>query len=319
MKRRNFLSNSAALVAGAAALSSIPSANGATILKPTTENPQRKRVLRIAHFTDIHLQPERNAPEGLRNALHKVQTMSDKPDILFTGGDNIMDALEKDKVRTALQFELFKNTIKNECSLPVKYCIGNHDVWGWGLKDTLVKQDELYGKEWAVREFGLSKRYYSFEMAGWKFIFLDSTHTSETGIYTAKLDEEQFVWLENELKHTPASQYICIVSHIPILSITPYFFGDNAKTGNWQIPGAWVHIDAFRIKNLFKEYKNLKICLSGHMHMNDVVEYIGVKYLCNGAVCGAWWKGTYHEFPPAYVIVDLYEDGTTESEFVPYV
>ena len=94
--------------------------------------------------------------------------------------------------------------------------------------------------------------------------------------------------------------------------------GDLESTGSWVIPGAWCHIDARRIKNLFHQHPNVKVCLSGHIHLVDDVTYLGVRYLCNGAVCGGWWKGDYQEFAPAYALVDFYDDGTVGNRLVNY-
>ena len=79
-----------------------------------------------------------------------------------------------------------------------------------------------------------------------------------------------------------------------------------------------MHIDARRLKNLFHAHPNVKLCLSGHMHLADSVDYLGVRYACNGAVCGSWWDGNYHEFGPGYAMVDLYEDGSTQVDFQNY-
>ena len=35
-----------------------------------------------------------------------------------------------DKVATD-EFNLVKDILKKECKIPIKYCIGNHDLWGW--------------------------------------------------------------------------------------------------------------------------------------------------------------------------------------------
>jgi 3',5'-cyclic AMP phosphodiesterase CpdA len=279
--------------------------------------PNRRRVLRIAHLTDVHVQPEQSAPEGMARALQHAQSLSDKPDIIFNGGDSIMDALKTDKARAKTQWQIWQSVLKNECSLPVVHCIGNHDVWGWKMKEKLIKHDQLYGKQWAMNEFGLATRYYSFDKAGWHFIVIDSTHAVKNG-YVAKLDEGQFAWLQDDLKKTPAATPVCVLSHIPIICFCSFFDGDNEKSGNWQVPGAWMHIDARRIKDAFRQHPNVKICLSGHIHLQDEVTYLGVKYLCNGAVSGNWWDGAYQEFPPAYAVVDLYDDGSSESEYIPY-
>lgn len=308
--RREFLRNTSATV-GAAALLPVDA-----VAQPLP-NPRRQRVLRIAHLTDVHVQPEKSAPDGMARALHHAQNLSDKPNLIFNGGDAIMDALKADQARTKTQWQVWQSVLNNECSLPVVHCIGNHDVWGWKMKEKLVKQDRLYGKQWAMDAFRLAARYYSFDRAGWHFIVLDSTHPAKNG-YIAKLDEEQFAWLQTDLKNTPNTTPVCVLSHIPILCFCAFFDGDNEKSGNWRVPGAWMHIDARRIKNVFRQHQNIKLCLSGHIHLQDEVEYLGIKYLCNGAVSGNWWDGDYQEFPPAYVIVDLYDDGSSESEFIPY-
>ena len=72
------------------------------------------------------------------------------------------------------------------------------------------------------------------------------------------------------------------------------------------------------IKNLFRRHPNVNVCLSGHLHLVDDLTYLGVRYLCNGAVCGGWWKGAYQEFGPAYALLDFYDDGSVENQLVAY-
>jgi len=79
-----------------------------------------------------------------------------------------------------------------------------------------------------------------------------------------------------------------------------------------------LHVDARRIKNLFKAYPNIKVCLSGHIHLQDEVNYLGIKYLCNGAISGKWWKGSFQDFPPAYALLDFHNDGTIDREMICY-
>ena len=83
--RRKFL-QSGSLAALGAAVSFNASA------EPKIVVPGRKRVLRIAHLTDIHVQPQSPAPHGFAAALHAAQNLADKPDIIFSTGDCIMDA-----------------------------------------------------------------------------------------------------------------------------------------------------------------------------------------------------------------------------------
>ena len=307
--RREFLVNTAILGIAATRVSA-PAKES-----PPPFPPNRKRVLRIAHLTDIHVQPEQGAPQGMARALRHAQNLADKPDVIFNGGDAIMDALKADKARTKTQWQVWQSVLRQECALPLEHCLGNHDVWGWELKEK-AEPGQHYGKQWALEEFGLTSRYRSFDRAGWHFIVLDSTHQAPSG-YIAKLDEPQFEWLKEDLQRTPATTPACVLSHIPIICFCSFFDGESEKDGMWKVPGAWMHIDARRLKDLFYQHANVKLCLSGHIHLQDRVEYLGVKYLCNGAVSGNWWDGNYQEFPPAYVLVDLFDDGSSESQYVP--
>jgi len=284
---------------------------------------QKKRVLRIAHMTDFHMQPEMPAPNGMIRALRHAQAQEDPPDIIFNTGDSVMESLETDKSRAEAQWEVFMSILQSECKLPIIHAIGNHDVWGWGVKDSSIAKDPLYGKEMAIEKLGLEKRYYSFDRAGWHFVVLDSTHLSNKDSqyhYIGALDDVQFHWLTEDVNEIAANsdQPICIISHIPILAACEYFDGPNEESGNWVVPSAWMHIDARRFRDYFVQIPNVKLCLSGHTHQYEVLDYLGVRYMTNGAVCGNWWDGDYMNFPRAYVLVDLYDDGTSESTFVPY-
>lgn len=228
-----------------------------------------------------------------------------------------MDAFGADHDRTKVQWDLFGKVLRDECSLPVEHCIGNHDVWSFRTREDNPMHAAKAVKKWALAELGLESPYRTFVKGGWRFIVLDSTFPSGNG-YTARLDDEQFEWLGQTLRDSDPKQPVLIVSHIPILAACAYFDGDNEKSGNWVVPGAWMHIDARRIKDLFFKHPNVKAAISGHIHLIDRVEYLGVSYLCNGAVCGGWWKGNYQECEPGYALVDLFDDGTVESRYVAF-
>ena len=78
------------------------------------------------------------------------------------------------------------------------------------------------------------------------------------------------------------------------------------------------HQDAQRIVSLFKRHANVKLCLSGHLHLTERIEYAGVTYVCGGAVSGNWWKGDHHGTEEGYAIVDLYDDGSFDWQYIDY-
>lgn len=316
--RRDLLKISAASALAATGVNHAFVAEALADSPSQSADAKRRRVLRIAHLTDIHVQPERAAGDGMAECLRHAQSLEDPPNIIFNGGDAIMDSLATDKARAKTQWDLWQRVLKQECTLPIVHCIGNHDVWGWNkTKSGCNGNEDLYGKKWAVDSFGLKERYYSFDRAGWHFVVLDSTFPHGEG-YKARLDEPQFEWLADDLKNTPATTPILILSHIPILSAAAFFDGECEKAGDWDVPGAWMHIDARRLKDLFLKHPNVKTCLSGHLHLVDRVDYNGVSYLCNGAVSGNWWKGRHQEFDEGYALVNLYSDGSFDHEYTTF-
>jgi 3',5'-cyclic AMP phosphodiesterase CpdA len=311
--RRGFLGGSIA-AAGIAA--------GAVILNPSgtmaaAKSKKAKRSIRFAHMTDIHLEPKRNAPAGLAAALRHIQSQKDKPQMIITGGDNVMDCLGADENWANIQFATLKEVFAKECRLPVKWCIGNHDVWGWDKKNSKTTgSEELWGKKKAVKEFGLENRYYAFDAGNWRIIILDSAHI-DNDVYTAKFDDEQYDWLVKELENSKG-KYVCLVNHIPLLSAAVLLDGDNIKEGRWILPHQWMHLDTRKLVDLFWQHKNVKLCISGHLHLWERLEYNNVSYVCDGAVCAAWWGGAFQQCQEGYGLFDLYDDGTFDHQYVDY-
>ena len=276
---------------------------------------ERRTSLRIAHLTDLHVMPERRAAIGMETCLEVSQ--SHHPNIIFMGGDLVMDCLNVDLQRAKEQWDVYKRIVQANTNLPIEACIGNHDVWGWG-DFVKYKGEAAFGKRFALDMLELECPYRSFDHANWHFIVLDSTHQVSGNGYTAKLDEQQFEWLCSDLANTPQHRPILILSHIPILTVTAYLDGINEASGNWIVPGALMHVDARRLKDLFRAHPNVKLCLSGHTHLVDRADYLGVTYLCNGAVSGSWWKGRHQEFGNSFAIIDLYDDGSFDFQVWEY-
>ncbi|KIA93575.1 metallophosphoesterase [Pedobacter kyungheensis] len=274
---------------------------------------EQKPVLRVAHITDIHLKNDFGAPQKFSKCLHHLQQQSPKVNLVLNGGDMVFD-MNKENISTINdQWRLFMDTVMNESNIQTQYCLGNHDIW-WNENS---KGDAFYGKKYAMDKLQLAKPYYSFLKAGWKFIVLDSTHLDiDNTWYIGKLGEEQFNWLSEELKATPKETPVLVMSHIPIL--TALLMIEDDIVNKWTMLGGDMHTDTAKIINLFYQHPNVKLCLSGHLHMRDKVIYNGVTYLCNGAVSGAWWKGNRRETAPGYGLIDLFADGTFEESYVNY-
>ena len=280
----------------------------------------KRRALRVAHMTDFHVMPEKHAGEGMAKAIRHVQGLRDKPDLILSGGDLVMDSNLTDFARTLTQWDLFRRNFRDNTDIPVHHTLGNHDVWGWWDRRTGNPLEEAKaGKKWALEVLGMPRPYHSFDKGGWHFILLDSIHPGPGGkLFMGKLDEEQADWLEKDLQAVPQSQHVFVMSHIPILGVSVFNGAYEDKTNSWTVAGSQMHSDSELIRSLFLKHPNVKVCVSGHIHLLDRVDYNGVTYYCNGAVCGAWWNGSNQNVPPGYAVLNLYSDGTHDREYVPW-
>jgi 3',5'-cyclic AMP phosphodiesterase CpdA len=279
-----------------------------------------KRVLRLAHLTDLHIQPELAAAKGVAACLHHMQSLADKPELVLTGGDTIFDCMAADAARTRLQWDLWQSVIKAECSLPIESCLGNHDVFGWDKRASKTSGSEPeWGKRWACDIFGIEKPYRSFDRAGWHFVVLDSTFPNDKNHYEARIDDAQWDWFCSDLAAVPPTTPVLVLSHIPILSASALFdWGGTSSDKDLVISRGLVHIDVTRFRDLFWKHPSVKLCLSGHLHLRDRCDYNGVTYLCNGAVSGNWWKGDHQQTKAGYAVIDLFDDGSFTSDYIDY-
>lgn len=149
---------------------------GGLFLLPTLSkvslSTEKKPVLRVAHITDVHLKNQFKAPARFAKCLHHLQEQSPKVDLILNGGDIVFDMNKENMDTINDQWKLVQETMKNECSIPVRYCLGNHDIW-W---NEATIGDVFYGKKYAMDKLQLVKPYYSVVQHNWKIIFLDSTH-----------------------------------------------------------------------------------------------------------------------------------------------
>jgi 3',5'-cyclic AMP phosphodiesterase CpdA len=280
--------------------------------------PTAARLLRIAHITDVHILDQKNAETSFARVVADINSLKDKPDLIINTGDTVMDENKQTKETVTTRWNTWQKITQSN-KIKMYSALGNHDVW-YGpdeMLDTEYKKEKRYGKQWAMEMLSMPERFYSFEEKGWHFIALDSINGS--GGY--QLDDPQFEWLQGELKSIPSNRPICIFNHVPIISVgAVMYLTQRTPAADSKFPAGDMHLDHQRLKNLFFKHKNVKLCLSGHVHYLDNIEYLGVKYLCNGAVSGNWWRDTFilDEFPPVYSIIDLYDDGTSQLETVYY-
>ena len=262
-----------------------------------------KPALRIAHISDVHLRAD--ALDRFKQVLIDIQSKA--VDLILNTGDSVFAVNYENITRERVYelWDLWDESWKGMEGLLPYSCLGNHDMW-WAAPD---ESDPMYGKPYAVKRLGIPHRYYGFNRGAWHFIVLDGNNSG------VNLDEEQYIWLEQELAKLPARTPVLLMSHYPILSPSTIWKKDYYAN------------DYGRLKKLFYQHKDkVRLYLAGHTHLLDKTVYNGVTYLGNGAVSGYWWgegnedsAGPYYmqETPPGYAILDLYEDGEFDHVYHP--
>jgi hypothetical protein len=110
-----------------------------------------------------------------------------------------------------------------------------------------------------------------------------------------------------------------IVSHVPIVSAATVVVDNKVKGDDGYVLGlASMHVDSARIIEVFDKYPNIKLCLSGHIHLYQQIFYNGITYISNGVVSGNWWKSICYRTDNGYALLNLYDDGSFDNEYITY-
>jgi 3',5'-cyclic AMP phosphodiesterase CpdA len=165
------------------------------------------------------------------------------------------------------------NKIRSRIKWPVISGIGNHDDDNNGLP-----RFEKY----------IGRNEFSFVNRNSYFIVVNNI--------TNDLSEEQFTWLEEELRKSEAYKHRFVIIHKP-----PMAFYQQS----WYRPelSRW----SYRFMKLCEKYKVDMVC-SGHEHMFNTAKFGGVRYIVSGG------GGIITKVPEAsggclnYVVVRVYND-----------
>jgi predicted MPP superfamily phosphohydrolase len=279
--------------------------------------PSSKYQTRVAHLADIHVR-EGEAYEGFVGALEAASALG--AEAILLGGDAVMNSVGADLTRVEAQWGEFHRACRQYPRLTLFPCLGNQDVWGWNQKASgCTGQEPLFGKAMFLRQMALPRTYYATRLRSWRLIVLDGIQRGGRHGFYAKLDAVQRKWLEAELAADRTSPTL-VMSHVPLVAGPAEFFAANEfepdAHGQWCLRDHLVHCDAYDLTSLFRQYDNVRLCLAGHTHGAQRIEYRGVTYVVSPPVSGAWWRGDFMGEPRGFSLVDLHGDGSFEIQTI---
>jgi UDP-2,3-diacylglucosamine pyrophosphatase LpxH len=169
----------------------------------------------------------------------------------------------------------------NSFEKPAYHCLGNHEF-------------DFSSVEEVVSAYNMPNNYYSFHIGGWHFIVLDGNYIKTADGKYEHYDHshyfwqdlpwmatEELHWLENELQKT--NEPVVIFSHQPLYN------RDWAEIKNWR---------EFEdvIQKAKKQGKDVRLCVYGHLHVDEVREQNGVLYYGANSMTNMWVDEDYQAF-----------------------
>lgn len=151
-------------------------------------------------------------------------------------------------------------------SIPVFVVPGNHDIRGW----TAEKRDRY------VEFVGYDR--FSEKVGDCALIGFDSNCIRDNAV---KAEEEQFVWLEEELKRAQGSRHIFLFCHCPVA-----MFALNEPDGHNNFPKE----KRARYIELFSRY-GVEGIFSGHSHLGGYFRAGGIRHVNSMPVSKAFLTG----------------------------
>ncbi len=285
--RRSFLKKAGMATMAAPLLSFNRSNGGAAHINQSNQD------FEFAFLTDIHIRPDRGAPDGFQMAIDKVNNMD--PDFVITGGDLVYDVMRGQFDKSDGLFKLYQEMSKG-FHMPVYNCIGNHDLFG-------IYEESPEGPDHPDYKYGMWERYfgdtyYAFEHKGWHFITLNSLEVTPDKKYKGFYHKAQLDWLESYIKSVDPATPIIVTTHLPMVCVYTQIHGGNPRTVS----------NAYEVFQILQNH-NLKLVLQGHIHWkeyglaNDVTQF-----LTGGSIAGNGWKGRRHNTREGFMSIRVKDD-----------
>lgn len=267
------------------------------------KEPESQPLFSFVYLTDIHVQPERHAMEGLSQALTRVNAL--EPELILTGGDMIMDALGQSYGRADSLYDIYEQ-LTSSVTIPIYHTLGNHEVFGLYEQSGISEDHVEYGKQMFLNRMKLEQAYYSFDHKGWHFIILDGIGFTENRRYYGHIDSLQLEWLAKDLESVGPDTPVIMSTHIPLVSVYPQLVNGSQK----PVGRGYLVTNANEVMDIIEPY-NVKLVLQGHLHHLEEIYARGIHFVTAGAVSARWWLGAYEGTEEGFLDVEVFQDSVS--------
>lgn len=287
LSRREMLTLTGLALAGLPARSSWPAAGGP------------RSAFRIAFFTDVHARTEWETPHALETAA--VAINAHRPDLVIAGGDLITDGFQSAAKTVEPRWAVYLEMHRALAS-PVEPVLGNHDLVAAIPEDGTAPSEDPRKR---FREaFNLDRTYRSVDSGGYRIFLLDTVEVvGGDDKYHGRVDDAQLRWLASELESIDRSTPIILASHLPLL--TGFYQATQGAVS--AAPPNRVVGNNREVLELFSDH-NLLLVLQGHLHVDEMLRWRGTTFITGGAICGKWWRGSWHGTGEGYGLLTLRRD-----------
>lgn len=220
--------------------------------------------MKILIITDIHYGEDTNYPQLINKDyissfgsqferyLPKIKALAKEHDLTINLGDLIRETnTESDLIQYKKAVELFGK------EKPVKHVIGNHEL-------RTLSRNQL------AEVIGENKTYYSFDLNNYHHIILDSFRNSKEE--PCKIDEEQLVWLQKDLKNT----------NLLTLVYCHYALDNQSLDSNYYFKGKPQKVfieNKEEVRKIFEDSEKVLAVFGGHLHFSHQESINEIKYI----------------------------------------
>ncbi len=259
----------------------------------------RGESFRLAFFTDIHARTEWETPRAMGMAAAAINDV--RADLVVAGGDLITDGFQSAATTVEPRWKTYLE-MHGAIRGPVEPVIGNHDLVAAIPEDGSAPSPDPQAR--FRNAFGLDRTYRSFTAGGYHFLLLDSIEvTGGEEKYHGRVDPSQLTWISEQIAGIDQNTPIVMASHVPLLT-TMYQATEGATTA---APPNRVVENNLEVLDLFARH-NLLLVLQGHLHVKEMIQWQNTTFITGGAVCGKWWRGSWHGTPEGFGVVTLRPD-----------